>query len=177
MNDRSPVNKIAVDTKKAYNKAMHYPPPIELVVVFIASVLIWIKILWSVITFVKSDKKTKKNLLGNGLFILFCSYAIAFIASLIYENPRPFIIGGFDPLASNSMDNGFPSDHTLFALIIAFTFLKTHKRLAYTFFVFTLLIGLGRVLAGVHHIIDIIGSLVIVSLVYWTLSKTKSLRS
>ena len=156
---------------------MHYPPPIELLVVFMASILIWIEVLWGGITFLKSKQKIKKVLLKNGPLILVCSYVIAFIASIIYDNPRPFIAGGFEPLASNSMDNGFPSDHTLFALIIAFTFLKTHKRLAYTFFMFTLLIGLGRVLAGVHHTIDIIGSLAIVSLVYWILSKTKVLRN
>src|SRR5919202_4656794 len=34
---------------------------------------------------------------------------------LLYNDPRPFVVGHFQPLISHPADNGFPSDHALLA--------------------------------------------------------------
>lgn len=156
---------------------MDYSPSLEIFVIFLATYLIWMEFALALVIFLRSKKSQQFLIRKNFVWIFVLSVALAFLSSLIYSNPRPFIEGGFEPLASNSMDNGFPSDHMLFASIMAFSFSKTHKIVFYVFLLFAILIGVGRVLAGVHHIVDIIGSLIIVTATSLLYSKIKSLRS
>lgn len=159
---------------------MEYSPLANALVIFSATYLIWIEAIAASISFFKSDKDTRLHITKALAFILPASYLIAFTASLIWNNPRPFIVEGFDPLASNRTDNGFPSDHTLFSAIIAGIFIANKKILGAVFFVIAVIIGIGRVYAGVHHSIDIIGSLVIVSIVtglYWYTKASLSRRN
>jgi undecaprenyl-diphosphatase len=63
-------------------------------------------------------------------------------------------------------DNGFPSDHTLLATAIAFAIFHFNKKLGLFLFLLAVLVGVARILAGVHHAADIAGSLIIAGLVY-----------
>jgi undecaprenyl-diphosphatase len=111
-------------------------------------------------------------------FLLLCisgvaSYVVAFVAGLVYYDPRPFVMGNFTPLIAHAPDNGFPSDHALLASVLAFSVFYFNKPLGVFLFVVALLIGAARVLAGVHHVLDIAGSVliagVIVTLIYYML--------
>ena len=85
---------------------------------------------------------------------------LAFIGSELFNDPRPFIAGHFTPYFAHGNDNGFPSDHTLLAgLIAALTYVYS-KRWGLVLFIVAALIGTSRVIAGVHHVADIIGALV-----------------
>ncbi len=153
---------------------MEYSPFATALVIFAATYLIWIEIVAAGIFFLVSDKGLRKKLLKGVLFVIPLSYCIAILLSQIFENPRPFIIDGFDPLASNATDNGFPSDHTLFASAIAGVFLVHKKQIGLWFTIVALIVGVGRVYAGVHHSIDIVGALAITSIVtllYLSLSR------
>ena len=88
---------------------------------------------------------------------------LALLGSKLFNDPRPFVAGHFTPYFAHSSDNGFPSDHTLLAgLMAALTYLYC-KRLGIFAFAIAALIGASRVIAGVHHISDIIGALVFAS--------------
>jgi undecaprenyl-diphosphatase len=58
-------------------------------------------------------------------------------------------------------DNGFPSDHTLYAMVVAATLFVFKRKTGILVGVLAVLIGLARVSAGVHHPVDIIASVVI----------------
>src|SRR3569833_455506 len=108
-----------------------------------------------------------KDKLRLGL-VLAVGGALAFILSRIgshvYHDPRPFVVGHFTPLLPHGHDNGFPSDHTLVSAFLAYSALYFSKRIGWVLVTIALLIGIARVLAGVHHTIDIIGSFVIAGL-------------
>lgn len=79
----------------------------------------------------------------------------------IIANPRPFVVENVSPLFLHGADNGFPSDHTLLAITVAAIILTYNRKLGVVLVILGLLVGSARVLAKVHHPIDIIGSTII----------------
>ena len=96
---------------------------------------------------------------------------LAKLASKFYYNPRPFVVGNFTPWFSHGNDNGFPSDHTLLSSFMGYVTLRYSRKWGFILLGLAAVIGLSRVFAGVHHVIDIVGSFVIagisVAIVYW----------
>lgn len=89
------------------------------------------------------------------------SYALAAIGNYLYYDPRPFVAGHFTPLIAHAADNGFPSDHTLLAATLAVIGMYWNKWLGLTLWVITIVIAIARVYTGLHHPIDVIGSMII----------------
>lgn len=84
------------------------------------------------------------------------------LTSALYVDPRPFVgPHAVKPLFSHPNDNGFPSDHTSAATAVALV-VAAHRRLVgVVLLVLALAIGSARVLAHVHHWLDIgVGALV-----------------
>lgn len=94
--------------------------------------------------------------LSSGLIALLADK----ILSYFIKSPRPFVVENITPLFPHIMNNGFPSGHTLFATVIAGTLFLYNKKLGIGLIILTLCIGLARVLANVHHMVDIVGGLV-----------------
>lgn len=83
---------------------------------------------------------------------------IAFVklAAASYVHARPFIAYGRLPLVSHAPDNAFPSDH-LAACGLAFGYIWPRSRvLAFIVLICAALIGVARILAGLHWSIDIV---------------------
>lgn len=109
----------------------------------------------------KSSSVLKTKLLKTSLLTLPFALVLLKIAARLYYDPRPFVVNHLTPLIAHAVDNGFPSDHTLLcAVLTVIVFLYNRKLSAFLFFL-TLLVGSSRVLAQVHHPIDIVGSIVI----------------
>jgi undecaprenyl-diphosphatase len=83
----------------------------------------------------------------------------------IYTHPRPLVALGAPHLFEKT-SNSFPSGHTtfMFALATAVYFFG-HKKLAFMLYTSGLLIGIARVIAGVHYPYDILGGIVLGTLV------------
>lgn len=85
----------------------------------------------------------------------------AFISNTLlrkYINaPRPFEIYEFQPLKKHRPGQSFPSRHCTSAMVIACTFTYVHLYLGILFIFGALLIGLTRILTGVHFIKDVFG--------------------
>jgi undecaprenyl-diphosphatase len=136
----------------------------------IFSVLIPIIVWWRI------GRQFKKRFILVVLGGAIVTVILAKIGSHLFYDPRPFVAGHFTPYFSHGNDNGFPSDHTLLAAVLAFATWHYSKKAGYVLFVLTALIGLSRVIAGVHHLGDIIGSIVFayvgVTLVYKFLERS-----
>ncbi len=128
---------------------------------FIVSPLV---LLW---LFLKKSEGQKRRLGLHTLSILGLSYALSLLARTLYYNPRPFIVEGFSPLLKHIPDNGFPSDHTLLLAALAASAALFDRRIAAALWIVALVVGTARVLAGIHHPIDILGSIVIVLIAKW----------
>ncbi|MFA6973123.1 MAG: phosphatase PAP2 family protein [Parcubacteria group bacterium] len=99
-------------------------------------------------------------------------YVAAKLASLVYFDPRPFVVGNFAPLIPHAADNGFPSDHTLLAGALSAVIFFFHKKIGLILLVVALVVGGARVLAGVHHAVDVVGSIGIAFFVAYLLHKS-----
>jgi undecaprenyl-diphosphatase len=92
------------------------------------------------------------------------AYAGAKLAGRLYYDPRPFVSGHFDPYFPHAKDNGFVSDHTLLGSLLAFATLRYSHTAGYLALIAAVLVGSARVMAGVHHIQDVIGAMAITGL-------------
>lgn len=109
--------------------------------------------------------KMPRKLWSKVVVCFILAAAIGFIltklAGVIYFDPRPFVIHNFTPLISHEADNGFPSDHTAFTMIIALIIYQFNRRAGFWLMIISLLIGFSRMYAGLHSSVDILGSIII----------------
>lgn len=83
------------------------------------------------------------------------AYVMSRIAGQRYYDTRPYIELHKAAIITAAHDNGFPSDHMLLAgLAASIVFIKSW-RVGLCLWVLTILVGAGRVLALVHHPIDV----------------------
>lgn len=96
------------------------------------------------------------------------AYLFAKLIGSVFQpsDARPFELLGAEAGASFLNNPGFPSDHMLFcsAIALAVWFETRDKTLTLVVAGFTLLVGIGRIMALVHSPLDVIGGVVIASL-------------
>ncbi len=112
--------------------------------------------------FLFQPRNIQKSMAICAVVIAPLAYILAKIAGFLYYNPRPFVVGHFVPLIAHVADNGFPSDHVLLTGAVAMIVWFYNKKVSSVLWVLALLIGWARVFAGIHHVADIAGSIVIV---------------
>jgi membrane-associated phospholipid phosphatase len=95
--------------------------------------------------------------------ILVISVILAQLAGMAYNDPRPFTMDHVRPLIAHGNDNGFPSDHALLAAAIVAVVALLDLRLCLPFVVLGFLVDWARVGAGIHHVVDVVGSSLIVA--------------
>ncbi|MDO8661851.1 MAG: phosphatase PAP2 family protein [Candidatus Omnitrophota bacterium] len=133
----------------------------NLIFIFGAKYLYLIVMIISFIWFLSQPKPRRREILMITCICLPLMLIIFGIASHLYYNPRPFVLGHFQPLIAHKADNGFPSHHMLLTSAIAAIIFVFDRRTSLILWVLALLAGFSRVYAGVHHTIDITGSLLI----------------
>ena len=137
------------------------------IVIIVAKYFIALAVLVTVVVWLKASRPEKKRFIVLALLGAIFSLVLAKVASKLYYDPRPFVTGHFTPYFSHSNDNGFPSDHTLLASFLAFTVWRFSRKAGIALLIIAILIGLSRVVAGVHHLLDIAGSLAFAFLGVW----------
>lgn len=119
----------------------------------------------------------KRKLAIFGLVSLALTYIAAKIGSHFYYDPRPFVEQNFTPLIPHAPDNGFPSDHMLLASALPAIIIYYSRKYAIVLWTLAIIIGISRIYVGVHHRIDVIGSVVIAvvatGIVHFVLRKYK----
>jgi len=93
------------------------------------------------------------------------AYLVADILKIFIHTPRPF--DAFSSVHALISETGysFPSGHATFFMALAFSLFFSHKKAGYVFMFFALIIGIARIIAGVHFPIDILGGFVLGALV------------
>ncbi len=86
---------------------------------------------------------------------------LAKVSTHVISDPRPYLVDHVAPLTPLTRDNGFPSDHTLLAAVLAASLWWIDRRLIVPFAVGVVLVMLGRLGVGAHHTIDVLGSVAI----------------
>lgn len=133
----------------------------EFLIIFAARYLFLLSVAIFIGVFILITRPEKRYFIKLSLLTSILSFALAKIASMTYYNPRPFVVESVSPLVAHGADNGFPSDHTLLTITIAVIIFQFNKKLGIFLAVIALIVGSARVLAKVHHPIDILGSVIV----------------
>lgn len=138
------------------------------VVVFCAEYLPYILVLVFalLLIFSKKDKISKlRFLLFTGFSVLLARGVITEIIRYSYFHPRPFVNNAVHQLIFHETSGSFPSGHAafFFALAMAIMLAPTliYKWWGFVFFIMAILIGISRVIAGVHWPMDILAGAII----------------
>lgn len=145
-------------------------------IVFIASYVYLVSIALFAGYFFYAQKIVRRRFLLISVFALPLSYLLGLLAKHLYYDPRPFVVLHITPLFAHAADNGFPSDHALLMGTLAAIVTVFDRRLGVLLWILAILVGSARVLAAVHHPIDILASFaiaIIATLVVTTLLKRR----
>jgi membrane-associated phospholipid phosphatase len=93
----------------------------------------------------------------SGIF----AWCVAQVLKILFHTSRPFTeFLQVNPLFLEN-DYAFPSGHATFYMALAFALFFSHKKVGYVFMFIALLIGIARIIAGVHFPIDILGGFIL----------------
>jgi undecaprenyl-diphosphatase len=148
---------------------------VDTLIVVGAKYVIFIIAVLAIIATLFSERTVRCNIIKLALL----SFPIAFLASVIaghlFYDTRPFVAEQSKPLISHAADNGFPSDHTLYAMVAAATIFVYGRKLGLFLGILGVLVGVFRVMAKLHYPIDIAGSIaiaIVATSLAWLILKT-----
>jgi len=144
---------------------------LDIIIIFCSDYLIWLIAICLVGYLIYKFLKNKKNVKWSPVLWIFLITALGWginqIIGAWHFRARPFRSHYFDvyqltKFLASVNDKSFPSDHTVIAFSLAFsTFLFINKKLGVIFLLAAILIGLGRVMAGIHYPLDVIAGILV----------------
>lgn len=136
----------------------------DTVIIFLGEYLAYVVLLAVLVAALRSYRAGK---MGEAL-----TYATAVVSGLVarvvvaggiryfYHRPRPFAALNLPHLLTET-SYSFPSGHAIFFFALAAGVFSTNKRFGAWLYVVAILIGLGRIAAGVHYPSDILGGAIL----------------
>lgn len=118
-----------------------------------------------------SGHHTKYKEILSAVFSGVLAYATATVFKFLFHISRPILaLPNIYPLFPKTTFS-FPSEHATFFMALAVSLFFLHKKTGYVFMFFALLIGIARVIGGVHFPIDILGGFILGALVAYFVKK------
>ncbi|GGJ55397.1 phosphatase PAP2 family protein [Deinococcus roseus] len=141
-----------------------HQPSVGSLSVFFASKMLFVLLLIALWRFWVRRKQLTWRLLAQLVLLGAFAGVLTLLGLHVVQDPRPFMVEGYEPLTDASRDNGFPSDHTLAAALLTMGVFWLDRKWTWPLALGTLLVLLGRLAIGAHHTLDVLGSLGIVAL-------------
>jgi len=124
--------------------------------VFAASFVFWVAYLGILFLVVTRKLKVFQAILAITASVL--SWVIALFVKSQIPQPRPFQTNGYPPLTLTVPgDFAFPSAHTAAIFGLATFIWLANRKLGIIFFVFAVIVSLGRIISNVHFPVDVAG--------------------
>ncbi|WP_034296935.1 undecaprenyl-diphosphatase [Herbaspirillum sp. RV1423] len=133
-----------------------------------AQYAIWVVPVIIAIGWLRGSERTRKVLLeatASGLAGLLINQIIG----LVWQHPRPFMIGLGHTLIPHAADSSFPSDHLTLLWAVAFSFLmhRSPRLAGIALALLGLPIAWARIYLGVHFPLDMVGAGLVSMLSAW----------
>ncbi len=135
----------------------------NLVIVILAKYLIYVIAALALVSgwITKSSRRWYLRWLLRLAIALILAYLSVKLFNDFVPEKRPFIAGNFQPLIDPGSDPSFPSDHATMAAVMATFIWQLKRSWGIIAFALAILVGIGRVSAGVHYPWDIAGGLIL----------------
>jgi undecaprenyl-diphosphatase len=150
------------------NAPQHPPAMLLAIARILADDLIWLAPLALLAGWLRGDDANRKRMLEAALAAclgLLLNQAIG----LVWQHPRPFMIGLGRTLVSHAADSSFPSDHLTLMWTVSFS-LALHRASRPAGAALALLglpLAWARIYLGVHFPFDMAGALVVAGISAW----------
>lgn len=104
--------------------------------------------------------RQKYREISSVLFSVIFAYLFSLLLKILFHTPRPFQV--LDGVNSLFLESGyaFPSGHSTVFMALGLAIYLMHRKAGYFFIFFAFLIGLARVMSGVHSPVDILGGFI-----------------
>jgi membrane-associated phospholipid phosphatase len=130
------------------------------VIVVVAQYLLYPIALVAGLVWLTRDRAGKVALAGQALVGLALVGIGIWVAAALHTDPRPFVHDpASTPLFPHPADNGFPSDHSAAAALLAVLVFRHRRLIGVLLAVGAVLIAVARVAAHVHHAQDVVAGL------------------
>lgn len=133
-----------------------------------AEYAIWTIPIFMGVAWLRGGERTRKVLLeaaASGLAGLLINQLIG----LVWQHPRPFMVGLGHSYLAHAADSSFPSDHLTLIWAVAFSFLM-HQSPRTAGLILALLglpVAWARIYLGVHFPLDMVGAAMVAGLSAW----------
>ncbi len=107
------------------------------------------------------EGKRKWLIFGSVSLSLVLSVLINQLLAMVKFRSRPFLNFNINKLIEPLSEKSFPSDHATVAFAISTAVFFYNKKLGSVLIFLSVLISIGRIFAGVHYPIDIIGGMIV----------------
>jgi len=128
----------------------------DFLIIFVARYLIYFSLLSIPYLWIKRERH---DLIRITVSVI-VAFALAEGLNFLLPVARPFVAEGFTPLISVPLSEyyaSFPSGHATFLATLGAAIFFTEKTPGVLILILGILVGIARVLAGVHYPIDILG--------------------
>ncbi len=133
----------------------------DAVIAWLAQDLLWVMVAGFAAVWLFAERRDARVQVGAQAVVgLILAVAFLYVAKSVHHDPRPFVENPrIKPLFGHSRDDGFPSDHSVAAGLIATLVLARHRVLGAAFAVAAFVVAWARVAAHVHHLQDVLAGL------------------
>lgn len=140
-------------------------------IIFFADYLQYVLVVGFLFFIFYSAKKIKIFLVVV-LSMIVSRYGIVELIRYFYHRPRPFMVYNINHLVANG-SYSFPSGHAALFFAMAMAIYFYNKKWSVWFFIAAALMGVARIIAGVHYPTDILGGAMIGIVVAYLILKLK----
>lgn len=132
-------------------------------IVWTAQYLLWVMVAgFALLWLVGEDRRGKLDVAFQAVIGIAIMVVFLYLAKSLHHDPRPFVEDpSITPLFRHGADDGFPSDHSLAAGLIATLVLLRRRPLGLLFAAAAISIAWARVAAHVHHPQDVLAGLLL----------------
>ncbi len=145
---------------------------VDFFIIFFAEYLAFVLPFIFLILLYKTSSSFREKIFTLG--VVFSSSLFAYILTSIirflYARPRPFLTYNVHQLISES-SHSFPSLHVTFFFAFSFSIYFYNKKWGIWFLLASVLMGISRVMAGVHYPTDIITGAILGFIISWLIYK------
>jgi undecaprenyl-diphosphatase len=135
----------------------------DAVIAWVAQYLLWVMAAGFAVVWLFGEHGRGKLQLGAQAVVgLLLALAFLYVAKSVHHDPRPFVANPhIRPLFPHGRDDGFPSDHSIAAGLIATLLVIRHRLIGPAFAAAAAAIAWARVAAHVHHLQDVLAGLLL----------------